>query len=193
MELNKEYWNKTYLNKQTGWDVGYIATPLKEYFDQLNDKSIRILVPGAGNAYEVEYLHQAGFKNVYLLDFAPTPIKNFLKRNPIFPKNHIIEEDFFKHKGKYDLIVEHTFLTSFPIKLRPDYALKMHELLSQKGNLIGLLFNHEFPHNHPPFGGNPDEYIKMFSPHFKFNIFETAYNSIKPRKNREIFVKLSKK
>ncbi len=193
MKLDKTYWDNTYINNKTGWDVGYAATPLKEYFDQLSDKSIRILIPGAGNAYEVEYLHQKEFENVYLLDFAPTPILNFLKRNPSFPKDHIIEEDFFRHKNKYDLIVEHTFLTSFPSKLRPDYASKMHELLNKNGNLIGLLFNHQFPQNHPPYGGTPDEYLKMFTPHFNINIFETAYNSIKPRKNRELFIKLSKK
>lgn len=193
MELDKKYWENTYLNNHTGWDIGYVATPLKEYFDQIDDKSIKILIPGAGNAYEVEYLHQKGFKNVYLLDFAPTPIQNFYKRNPTFPKNHILEEDFFKHKNNYDLIVEHTFLTSFPVKLRSEYVLKMHELLHNKGNLIGLLFNHEFPHDHPPFGGTADEYLKMFSPYFNINIFETAYNSIKPRQNRELFIHLSKK
>lgn len=193
MELDKKYWDSTYTNNKTGWDVGYAVTPLKEYFDQLKNKSIRILVPGAGNAYEVEYLHKKGFKNVYLMDFAPTPIQNFLQRNPTFPKNHILEEDFFKHKNQYDLIVEHTFLTSFNKDIRANYVAKMSELLAENGKLIGLLFNHEFPQNYPPYGGTPDEYLKMFSPHFKINIFEIAYNSIKPRKNRELFIKLSKK
>ncbi len=193
MELDKNYWNETYLSKQTGWDVGYVVTPLKEYFDQLKDTSIRILIPGAGNAYEVEYLYQSGFANVYLLDFAPTPIQNFLKRNPTFPKDQIIEEDFFKHNSQYDLIVEHTFLTSIPRDQRANYAAKMNELLFENGKYVGLLFNHEFPNNYPPYGGTPDEYLKMFTPHFQINIFETAYNSIKPRKNRELFIQLTKK
>lgn len=191
--LDKAYWDKTYENKQPGWDVGYASTPLKEYFDQLTNKFARILVPGAGNAYEVEYLFKSGFKNIFLLDFAPTPIQNFIKRNPDFPKNHIIEEDFFKHNDRYDLIVEHTFLTSFPKKLRAKYSEKMHELLVKDGKLVGLLFNHEFPHDHPPYGGTAEEYLKMFEPFFKINIFETAHNSIKPRKNRELFIKLIKK
>ena len=91
----KEDWDKTYQNKMTGWDVGYAVTPLQEYFDQLKDKTLRILIPGAGNAYEVEHLFNNGFKNVFLLDFAPTPISNFKKRNPSFPENQIIEADFF--------------------------------------------------------------------------------------------------
>ncbi len=191
--LDKEFWNNTYLNNKTGWDVGYTVTPLKEYFDQLTNKSLRILIPGAGNAYEVEYLHKLGFSNVFLLDFAPAPIQKFLERNPNFPKDHIIEEDFFKHKDKYDLIIEHTFLTSFPKSIRMEYASKMYELLNKNGKFVALLFNHEFPQNHPPFGGTPEEYLKMFEPFFKIKYFETAYNSIKPRKDRELFIKLIKK
>ena len=56
-----EYWDSKYDKGEIGWDIGYVSTPLKEYFDQLQDKSIKILVPGAGNAWEVEYLHKSSF------------------------------------------------------------------------------------------------------------------------------------
>lgn len=191
--LDKDYWDNTYKNNKTGWNVGYATTPLREYFDQLHDKSLRILVPGAGNAYEVEYLYRAGFKNVFLLDFAPTPIQNFLSRNPDFPVSHIIQEDFFKHQGQYDLIIEHTFLTSFPKNIRPEYMAKMNELLVPQGKFVGLVFNHEFGHNEPPFGGTPEEYKLLFKPFFNIKIFEVANNSIKPRREREHFFILTKK
>ena len=191
--LDKNYWDKTYENKQPGWDVGYAATPLQTYFDQLTDKSLRILVPGAGNAYEVEYLFRAGFKNIFLLDFAPTPISNFLKRNPDFPTDHIIQENFFDHHGQYNLIIEHTFLTSFPKNIREKYAVKMHELLTTKGKFVGIIFNHEFGKEFPPYGGTPEEYESLFKPYFNFKVFEVCYNSIKPRQNREHFFILTKK
>lgn len=190
--FGKKYWDNTYIHKQTEWDIGYIATPLKEYFNQLENKHLRILVPGAGNGYEVEYLYHLGFKNVYFLDFAPTCIHQFLKRNPKFPQNQIFEEDFFKHKGQYNIIIEHTFLTTFPKSIRNKYAAKMHELLSENGKLVGLLFNHEFYKDHPPFGGTPAEYMELFHPYFQIKIFKTAYNSIKPRKDRELFINLIK-
>ena len=38
--LNKDFWYYRYVTSKTGWDVGKITTPLKEYFDQLNDKNI---------------------------------------------------------------------------------------------------------------------------------------------------------
>jgi methyl halide transferase len=62
--MDNNYWNTRYLEEQTGWDIGYPSTPLKEYIDQLTNKSIRILIPGCGNGYEGEYLHQNGFTNV---------------------------------------------------------------------------------------------------------------------------------
>ncbi len=191
--LDRNYWDKTYDNKKPGWDVGYAATPLKEYFDQLSDKSLRILVPGAGNAYEVEYLFNSGFKNVHLLDFAPTPVNNFLTRNFDFPKDQVLIEDFFEHTGTYDLIIEHTFLTSFPKNVRGKYSKKMNELLANNGKFVGLIFNHEFGTDAPPFGGTPEEYKSLFIPYFNFKIFEVCYNSIKPRKNRELFFILIKK
>lgn len=190
---DKIYWDDTYKNNKAGWDVGYVATPLKEYFDQLGDKSIKILVPGAGNAYEVEYLFNHGFKNVFLLDFAETPINNFLTRNPEFPKNQVLIEDFFEHSDSYDLIIEHTFLTSFQKNVRAKYAIKMHDLLKNNGKLVGITFNHEFGNNTPPYGGTANDYKKLFSPYFNFQAFELCYNSIKPRKERELFFILIKK
>ena len=57
MLINKNFWDTQYKEGNTGWDVGSITTPLKAYFEQLTDKSLAILIPGAGNAYEAEYLN----------------------------------------------------------------------------------------------------------------------------------------
>ena len=84
MELDANFWESNYQNQQTGWDIGYAATPIKEYIDQLQNKNLKILIPGAGNAYEVEYLFKKGFKNVFLMDIAESPINNFKKRLPEF-------------------------------------------------------------------------------------------------------------
>ena len=192
-KLNSEYWQNRYLESKTGWDIGYITTPIKEYFDQLENKSIKILVPGAGNAYEIEYLHKNNFNNIFLLDFAEQAISNFKKRVPAFPVKQIINEDFFNHKGKYDLIVELAFFSSLKPNYRENYVTKMFELLKPKAKLIGLLFNHEFGNNHPPFGGTKKEYQKLFTDKFNINIMEIAYNSIKPRSGRELFINLERK
>ena len=55
-KYNKTYWDDKYADNKTGWDIGYISSPLKSYIDQIKNKEISILIPGAGNAYEAEYL-----------------------------------------------------------------------------------------------------------------------------------------
>lgn len=191
-ELTPAYWDRLYKSGRTGWDIGYVSTPLKEYFDQLTDKTIRILIPGAGNAYEAEYLHKTRFVNTFVLEYSVESIRSFIKRYPSFPESRLLEEDFFEHQGKYDLIVEQTFFSSIPRNMRHDYAKKMHELLVPGGKLVGLLFTHEFDSQHPPYGGSIEEYRALFQPYFKFKTFEIAHNSIKPRAGRELFFILQK-
>ena len=190
MSYNQIYWKEQYKNNRIGWDIGYVSTPIKEYIDQLTDKSIKILIPGAGNAYEAEYLHKRGFGSVYVLEYADEPINNFLKRVPAFPKKHIVKQNFFMHQGQYDLIIEQTFFSSLKPESRIEYRNKMFDLLKMNGKLIGLLFELDFGHDFPPFGGSKKEYQKLFSNKFKIEILETAYNSIKPRSNNELFVKM---
>lgn len=186
--MDNNYWNSRYLEEQTGWDIGYPSTPLKEYIDQLTDKFIRILIPGCGNGYEGEYLHQHGFTNVTLADFAEESKKRFLERVPTFPKEQFIVGDFFELEGKYDLILEQTFFCAIDPKLRDAYAKKMSELLSPNGKLVGVLFNLPDKVDGPPFGGSIAEYQNTFSKHFKNVSIEPCYNSIKPRQGNEVFI-----
>jgi len=191
-KFSKQYWNQHYLDERLGWDIGHVSTPLKAYFDQLQNKELRILVPGAGSAWEVEYLFKQGFRNTYLLDFAEQSVAAFKKRCPQFPDDHIILDDFFSHRGEYDLLVEQTFFSSIPPRRRIEYAEKVSQLLRKGGKLVGLLFNHRFDFEGPPYGGTEDEYSSIFAQYFKFESFHLAYNSIKPRQQRELFLLLRK-
>jgi len=188
VELNKDVWNERYLNADIGWDIGRISTPLKEYFDQLENKDLKILIPGCGNAYEAEYLFQQGFKNVFLIDWAQQAIDDFHNRIPEFPKEQLICADFFEHDSQYDLIIEQTFFCAINPKLRENYVLKVKSLLKDRGKLVGLLFNDKLYSNRPPFGGSRNEYKSLFEKHFKNLYLEKAYNSIAPRKGRELFI-----
>lgn len=190
-ELNKDTWNDRYKNHDTGWDIGYISTPIKEYIDQLKDKNISILIPGCGNSYEAEYLHNNGFKNVFVIDLAQEALNNLEKRIPNFPKSHLICGDFFEHKASYDLIIEQTFFCAIYPHLRENYAKKMHELLAENGKLVGLLFNVPLNTEHPPYGGCKEDYIALFQKHFNTVAMDAAHNSIKARKDKELFISVS--
>lgn len=191
--LNKTYWNKRYLEKSTGWDIGYSSTPLTTYFDQIKRKDLRILIPGAGNSYEAEYLFQHGFSRVYIADWAEEAMVNFKKRVPSFPESNLLHVDFFNISKKFDLIIEQTFFCAINPSLRADYARKMAELIKGPGKLVGVLFNIELNKDHPPFGGNSEEYYDYFSPYFNFNTWEPCYNSIEPRAGEEWFINLARK
>lgn len=193
MNLDRDYWTSRYLENNTGWDLGEISPPLKAYIDQLKDKTLRILIPGAGNSYEAEYLFNQGFKNIHVVDIAAEPLANIRKRCPDFPENQLIHMDFFDVRGKYDLILEQTFLCALPVGLREDYAKKVHNLLQPGGKITGLLFNKQFSHEGPPFGGSKEEYLTYFSDNFKFTTFELCYNSILPRAGNELFFIFKKK
>jgi methyl halide transferase len=194
MTYPSAYWNQKYDQKTNpGWDIGYPSPTFTDYIDQLTDKNIRILVIGAGFGHEVEYLYRKGFIKTYYLDFSAFAVNAFKHRVPDFPLSHILIEDFFEHLEKYDLILEQTFFCSIPRFQRWNYVKKVHELLYDNGKLVGLLFNYDFGKEHPPFGGSKEEYCLLFKSCFNFMYFETAYNSIKPRKGREFFINLIKK
>ncbi len=192
-ELDKEYWDSRYAEENTGWDIGYVSTPIKKYIDQLDDKSIAILIPGCGNAYEADYLLERGFTNITLVDIslkAAEAVKEKLKKYG--GRVNIICGDFFELQSSFNLVLEQTFFCAIDVSLRPKYAEKMYELLKPAGKLVGLFFNRSFEGG-PPFGGDKDEYMHLFAPLFDVLVLEEAYNSITPRKGSEVFMIARKK
>jgi len=192
-KYNKTYWDEKYADNKTGWDIGYISTPLQSYFDQIKNKEISILIPGAGNAYEAEYLFNNGFRNVTIIDIAVQPLLNLKHRIPQIEDKFLVQEDFFDHKGSYDLIIEQTFFCALDPCLRVAYAKKMKELLKLDGKLVGVLFNRSFNHDGPPFGGSIVEYENIFIRYFNIRTLSTSYNSILPRQEQEVFINFEKK
>ena len=192
-QWNRAYWDERWRNRQTGWDIGYASPAITDYVDQLEDKSMRILIPGCGNAYEGEYLLKKGFENTFLIDLSPEALNSLKRRVPEFPEDHLILGDFFEHSKKYDLIIEQTFFCAIPPYRRKEYADKASSLLNKNGKIIGLLFDKTFDQPGPPFGGCPCEYKPIFKDHFSIEKMEECYNSIPPRAGSELFIKLAKK
>lgn len=193
LNLSEDFWGKKYKTNKIGWDLGEISPPLKSYFHQLTNKALKILIPGAGNSYEAEYLFNNGFKNVYVIDIAKQPLENLKKRVPNFPETQLIHANFFDLEDTFDLIIEQTFFCAINPDLRQKYASKMHSLLNKNGKLVGLLFDAKLNKDHPPFGGNKKEYLTYFKKYFSIDILEKCYNSYPNRNKMELFVKFTKK
>lgn len=193
LNLDKDFWENKYKTNKIGWDLGEISPPLKSYFDQLSNKELKILIPGGGHSYEAEYLFQLGFTNVYVVDLSKTAVENIKDRVPNFPESQLILGNFFDLDLVFDLIIEQTFFCALIPALREKYALKMNELLNKNGKLVGLLFDAKLNLDHPPFGGNKEEYISYFSRYFYLDIIEQSYNSFHKRQGMELFIKFIKK
>jgi len=189
--LSSDYWNERYKKDETGWDIGYVSTPLKTYIDQLTQKDISILIPGGGNSYEAAYLLENGFTNITVVDIAAIVTEQLKAQfKPYGDAITVICGDFFELSGTYDLIIEQTFFCAIDPLLRKAYAEKMKQLLQPGRKLVGLLFNRSFE-NGPPFGGDENEYRDLFSPHFNITQMKPAYNSIPQRAGSELFFMLT--
>lgn len=186
-KFDKAYWEHRYEENKTGWNIGYASPPIKKYIEQLDNKSISILIPGAGNSFEAELLWGKGFTNTFVLDIAKQPLENLRNRVKDFPDEQLLNHDFFELNSKFDLIIEQTFFCALNPDLRKQYVEKMYQLLKPNGKLVGLLFDFPLTESGPPFGGNKDEYEAIFSKYFKIKILERATNSIKERQGKELF------
>lgn len=184
---DKTYWENRYQKHNTGWDIGYPSPPLTAYIDELSNKEIEILIPGAGYAHEAHYLFQQGFDRVKVLDFSARALQALRQKYPEIPPEWLVQSDFFKHEGSYDLILEQTFFCALDPALRENYVNAMHSLLKKNGVLAGVFFNFERTEQGPPYGGSYQEYYELFEPLFKIHKMEACYNSIKPRAGSELF------
>lgn len=190
---SEKYWTDRYLLNQTGWDIGYASTPLVEYMQQIEDKDLSILIPGAGYGHEAIHLHEQGFTNISVCDISSIPLQNISKKAPSFPKGNLLEKDFFSLDKTYDLILEQTFFCALHPDQRPAYVSKMRDLLKDNGKLAGLLFAIEFNKDGPPWGGHKENYMEIFKHHFNILEMEISYNSIPSRSGNEYFFRMKRK
>ena len=198
IKVDADFWQERYEAGQLGWDMGQVSPSIQAYIDQLPaaDKTKAIMVAGAGNAYEVGYLHEQGFTQMTVFDIVTPPLEGFAHRYPDFPKDHLVCADFFAlapEQYQFDLAIEQTFFCAIDPNMRPDYVKQMHTLLKPGGKLVGLLFDKDFGRPTPPFGGTEAEYRELFAPYFDIEVMERCHNSHPARQGSELFIILKAK
>ncbi|PID65864.1 MAG: SAM-dependent methyltransferase [Gammaproteobacteria bacterium] len=197
--LGKTFWQSRYEQGKIGWDMGCTSPPIKAFIDsELANASrdLSILIAGAGNAHEAQYLHQQGFNNVTVVDLVRAPLDNFADNVPTFNKKHLLESDFFaldEQTHQFDLSIEQTFFCAIDPERRAEFVQKTYTLLKPRGRLIGLLWDCDFASDEPPFGGSKAEYEALFSEQFELVRLVPCANSHPKRQGRELFVEFVKK
>ncbi len=186
--LDQAFWEAHWQNRSTGWDIGYPAPAIVQYMSQYADKDAAILIAGCGNAHEAEWLLAHGFGRITLLDIAPKAVERLEEKFASAGGVRVLCEDFFEHRGQYDLMLEQTFFCAIPPERRPEYVAQAAALLRPGGRIVGLLFDRIFENPGPPFGGRKDAYRALFEPLFRIHTLDACYNSIPPRAGAEVFV-----
>lgn len=191
--MDQSFWDKKWLERETGWDVGYTSPPIEDFLKNYPNKNAKILIPGCGNAHEAVFLQQEGFTNITILDIAPKAVEILQEKFQDNPEIKVICADFFTHEGQYDLMIEQTFFCAIMPELREKYVSKSSSLLKNGGKIIGVLFDTQFEKQGPPFGGNSTEYTTLFEDFYDLKTLEKCYNSIPERQGKEVFVHFIKK
>ena len=146
-----QFWVKRWEVGKLPWDLGGIPPDLASFLTRTQASPTRVLIPGCGSGYEVRAFHEAGH-DVTALDFSAPAVAHARKvLGPLGEK--VVQGNFFKHGfngSRFGLVYERGFLCSLPPVRWPDYALRLADLLTPGGRLVGLFLYGQEPEP-PPF------------------------------------------
>ncbi|CAM6091866.1 unnamed protein product [Calypogeia fissa] len=191
-------WDQLWKEGVTPWDVGTVTPVIQDLIDKGDLPDGRALVPGCGAGYDVfalasEKRHAVG------LDISETVVKAALKKAAEDSKGRWVEfsvADFFDYapEARFDLIFDYTFFCAIDPSLRPAWAAKIADLLTQDGELITLMFPLGEFDNGPPFAVSIESYEKELNPHgFTMTSCKDNELAIGSRKGREKIARWTRK
>lgn len=116
-------------------------------------------MPGCGRGYDAIAFGKSGYDSLGL-DLSPTGVeqaKDLLAEETEKPSGKVTfrSGDFFKfscsEEGKFDVILDYTFLCALDPSIRSDWADHMVSLLSPGGELVTLIFPIVEKEDGPPY------------------------------------------
>ena len=140
-----DFWDTRYRDGVTPWDAGRVPPGLVRWLKK-QPAGRRVLIPGCGSGYEVQYFADHG-DDVLGIDFSEPALSR--ARRLSLPVRHA---DFFAlAEPPFDLVYERTFLCALPRTRWPEWSAHIPKLLRSGGRLAGFFF---FDDNErgPPFG-----------------------------------------
>lgn len=145
------FWDTRYQQNVTPWESTQLPPDFSAQVAQLLPTVNKVLVPGCGAAYEIDFLRGQGL-DVSAIDFSAEAVQR--ARAHLGQYGHLVQQaDFFSPElaGSWDWVYERAFLCALPPARWPAYAEKMASLIRPGGYLAGYFFLRPALKG-PPFG-----------------------------------------
>jgi SAM-dependent methyltransferase len=181
--LAREFWDERFEKHFTPWDRGRVPAALRRFIDSAG-QSLNALVPGAGSAYELALMCQAGWDAV-AIDFSPAAVARAKALAGPWA-DRVVEADFFSYPPprQLDVVIEQAFLCALPRARWPDVARRWAQLLAPDGLLAGYFYFDDAPKG-PPFGIARAQLDALLAPWFDLVADDAVEDSIPVFLNKE--------
>ena len=192
----RDDWQNHYDNDDLRWDLGQVAPPFIQLWEENKLQKGKVIIPGCGQGHEVLFLAGKGFQ-VTGLDYAPGAV-DMLSRSLAEKKLQadVLHQDFFQldenHNAQYDLMLEQAFFCAIHPSRRSAYVETVTRIL-KKGGLLVALFYETGEEGGPPFNTTPSDILDHFSDDFHIETLEKTPHSVEKRKDKELLGLLRKK
>ncbi|KAG5181164.1 S-adenosyl-L-methionine-dependent methyltransferase [Tribonema minus] len=163
------------LKKGDAFDTGRVSPALQQLLDAQALPKGRALVPGCGRGYDAIAFGAAGY-DATGLDLSKTGIQAATallaetEPKPAGPVQFVVG-NFFEFGGdgsggRFDVILDYTFLCALDPSIRQQWAQRMAALLAPGGELVTLIFPIGKPLSEggPPFGVTLDLLTELLTP-----------------------------
>ena len=189
-------WENCYREKDTPWDKGEAAPPLREYLSR-HKLSGRVLLPGCGRGHDARLLASHGC-DVTGLDISQKAIEEAEILSQGDRVNYIVADFFQLPKvltGVFDGIVEHTCFCAIHLEQRSLYLDSVLQALHGEGWLLGVFFieTNNKDNEGPPWSVSSEELDRFFSKDFELIECYTAKHTYESRKDCTEEVRLMKR
>lgn len=174
--LAPQFWDERFAKRFTPWDRGGAPAALRR-FVQDAPRPLTALAPGAGSAYELTLMQEAGWDAV-AIDFSPVAVARAKALAGPWAER-VIEADFFSYQPPrpLDVVIEQAFLCALPRARWPAVARRWEQLLAPGGLLAGYFYFDDLPKG-PPFGIARAQLDALLAPGFDCIADEAVEDSI---------------
>ncbi len=163
MTTDSDPWEDRYQANKTGWDRGGINPAILDWAPGVSAGRLRVLVPGCGRGYEVEWLAARGHR-VTAIDFAPSPVAELRERlasSGLAAEVMQMDVMAFAADSRFDAIYEQTCLCALAPEHWAEYARRLGGWLRPGGEMFAL-FMQTGREGGPPFHCGPEAMRALF-------------------------------